>query len=209
MSLSKKIYFSPLGYCISAALNFWGLFSGPFMIYGYRNRVTKKFLRGVRISSSSIITEKSRLDIGDNVWINHYARVDASGGVTIGEGCQIGYSSMILSHSSHNAIRLNGRNYIHMDIEDRKGYIHKSVKIGAYTFVGGGSCIMPGVTVGKGCVIGVGSVVTKDVPDYAIVAGVPAKIIGSTLDTDKKYFSDETVLKNYYNPDYLKSAMKI
>ncbi len=206
MSLAKKIYFSPVGYLISVVMYLFGLLSGPFMIYGYRNRVTKKFLKGVRISSSAVITNKNGLNVGDNVWINHYVRVDASGGVTIGEGCQIGYSSMILSHSSHNAIRLNGSAYIHMDIEDRVGYIHKPVSIGAYTFVGGGSCIMPGVSVGKGCVIGVGSVVTKDIPDYAIVVGVPAKIIGSTRDTDKKYFSNETVLKNYYDLDYLRSS---
>ena len=177
MSLAKKIYFSPVGYLISVVMYLFGLLSGPFMIYGYRNRVTKKFLKGVRISSSAVITNKNGLNVGDNVWINHYVRVDASGGVTIGEGCQIGYSSMILSHSSHNAIRLNGSAYIHMDIEDRVGYIHKPVSIGAYTFVGGGSCIMPGVSVGKGCVIGVGSVVTKDIPSNVLVGGVPARII--------------------------------
>lgn len=207
MSFAKRIYFSPVGYVISAAMHLLEIFTGPFMIYGYRNRVTRKFLRGVRISSSAVITNKKDLNVGDDVWINHYVRIDASGGVTIGEGCQIGYSSMILSHSSHNAIRLNGKAYIHMDIDERAGYIHKPVSIGAYTFVGGGSCIMPGVTVGKGCVIGVGSVVTKDVPDHAIVVGAPARIIGSTRDTDKKFFSNDTVLKNYYDQEYLKSEI--
>lgn len=106
---------------------------------------------------------------------------------------------MILSHSSHMAIRLNGAEYIKMDITDRVGYIHKPVEIGEYTFIGGGSAIMPGVKVGKGCVIGVNSVVTKDVPNYAIVAGSPAKVIGSTIDTDRKYFSDPIVNKHYYD----------
>lgn len=169
------------------------------MVYGYYNKVHKKFYRGTRISSSAYITDPAKLDIGDNVWVNHNVRIDASGGVRIGDGCQIGYNSMILSHSSHMAIRLNGAEFIKMDIVDRVGYIHRPVDIGEYTFVGGGSAIMPGVRIGKGCVIGVNSVVTKDVPDYAIVAGAPAKIIGSTIDTDKKYFDNPIVKKYYYD----------
>lgn len=208
MSLKKKIYFSPLGYLISLTLNCLKFFHQPFMVYGYYNKVTKKFHRGVRISSSACISYKNKLDIEDNVWVNHYTRIDASGGVHIGEGCQIGYASAILSHSSHNAIRLNGKDYIEMDINDRLGYIHKPVSIGAYTFVGGGSTILPGVTVGKGCVIGVGAVVNKNVPDYAIVAGVPAKIIGYTTETDSKFFKDPEVQKHYYNKDLLNHILE-
>ena len=121
----------------------------------------------------------------------------------IGEGCQIGYGAMILSHSSHMAIRLNGSQYIKKDISERIGYIHKPVEIGAYTFIGGGAAVMPGVKIGKGCVVGVNSVVTKDVLDYAIVAGVPAKVIGCTLETDKKFFCNPIVLENYYDKSVL------
>lgn len=204
MSLGKKIYFSPLGYLISLAQRVISLFSQPIMVYGCYNKVQNKYFRATRISSSAVITERNKLDIGDNVWVNHYARIDASGGVKIGNGCQIGYSSMILSHSSHMAIRLNGEQYIHMDVDDRRGYIHKEVCIGEYTFIGGHACIMPGVKIGKGCVVGVGSVVTKDVPDHSIVVGSPAKVIGSTLDTDKPFFEDEIVKECYYAPNLLK-----
>ena len=208
MSLGKKIYFSPLGYLISLAQHILGAFHKPIMVYGIYNSKQKKFFRSTRISSSAIISHKSNLDIADNVWVNHYVRIDASGGVKIGEGCQIGYSSMILSHSSHMAIRLNGKQYIHMDIDQRKGYIHKPVEIGEYTFIGGGACIMPGVKIGKGCVIGVSSVVTKDVPDYSIVAGVPAKVIGSTLNTDAVYFEDAVVKENYYDQSIINNISK-
>ena len=122
------------------------------MVYGQYNSIQQKFMKGTRISSSAYITEKSKLDIGDNVWVNHNARTDASGGVKIGDGCQIGYGAMILSHSSHMAIRLNGSQYIKKDISERIGYIHKPVEIGAYTFIGGGAAVMPGVKIGKGCV---------------------------------------------------------
>lgn len=51
------------------------------------------------------------------------------------------------------------------------------VKIGNDVWIGMRSIILPGITIGNGVVIGAGAVVTKDVPDYAIVAGVPARII--------------------------------
>lgn len=199
MSLAKKIYFSLFGYFISASLHVIALFMPRIMVYGHYNRVRHVFLKGTRISSSAYITCWSKLDIGDNVWVNHNARIDASGGLTIGDGCQIGYGSMLLTHSSHLAIRLNGIQYIKMNLNERIGYIHKPVSIGEYTFIGGGAVIMPGVKIGKGCVIGVNSVVTKDVPDYSIVVGAPAKIIGNTIDSDKPYFSKPQVGENYYD----------
>lgn len=203
MSIGKRIYFSPLGYIIMLIQRIFAPFFPKMMIYGYYNSFQKKLFKGTRISSSAYITCASKLNIGDNVWVNHNVRIDASGGVKIGDGCQIGYNSMILSHSSHMAIRLNGAEYIKMDIIDRVGYIHKPVEIGEYTFVGGGAAIMPGIKIGKGCVIGVNSVVTKDIPDYTIVAGAPAKIIGSTIKTDHEYFDHPSVLKNYYDKSIL------
>ena len=174
------------------------------MVYGYRNS-DGKYLPKCRISSTALILDKKKLKIEDNVWINHYARIDTTSGVEIEEGCQIGYGACILSHSSHNAIRLLGTRYMEIPIMDRTGYIFKPVKIGKYTFVGGGSCIMPGVTVGKGCVIGVNSVVTHDIPDYSIAMGNPARVTGSTLDTDRKFLAENPELKEmYYDEEALK-----
>ena len=53
----------------------------------------------------------------------------------------------------------------------------KPILIGRDVWIGRGSCILPGVTIGEGAVIGANSVVTRDVPDFAIAAGVPAKVI--------------------------------
>lgn len=52
--------------------------------------------------------------------------------------------------------------------------------------IGSNATIMGGVTIGQGALIGAGAVVTKDVPDYAIVAGVPAKIVGDTRKQNKE-----------------------
>lgn len=189
------MYFSPCGYLIHFVLKVLAFFGKKCIVYGYRDK-DGIYLKKCRIASTVEISNKDKLVIGDNVWINHYVRIDTTGGVEIGEGCQIGYGSCILSHSSHIAIRLCGKEYMRLNLEDRPGYLFAKVKIGAYTFVGGGSYIMPGVSIGKGCVIGVNSVVTKDVPDHSIVAGSPAKIIGSTLTVDEKYIG--TAIKDTY-----------
>lgn len=202
MNLKAKVYFSPMGYFIHCGLKILAFLGKRCVVYGYQNS-DGKYLKRCRIASTAIISDKKKLKIEDNVWVNHYVRIDTTGGVEIGEGCQIGYGSCILSHSSHMAIRLMGIHYMDDSPEGRPGYVFKPVKIGKYSFIAGGCYIMPGVTIGKGCVVGVNSVVTKDVPDYAIVAGSPAKVIGSTLDTDKKFIDDERVLESYYDKDTL------
>ena len=53
----------------------------------------------------------------------------------------------------------------------------KPVTIGDDVWIGRRAMIMPGVTIGRGCIIGAGAVVTKDIPDYSIAAGVPAKVV--------------------------------
>ena len=60
---------------------------------------------------------------------------------------------------------------------EKDGRIYKRVVIKNDVWIGANSVIMPGVIIGNGAIIGAGAVVTKDVPDYAIVAGVPAKVI--------------------------------
>lgn len=52
--------------------------------------------------------------------------------------------------------------------------------VGEYSFIGANAIIMPNVRIGKHCVIGAGSVVTKSIPDYSVVVGVPAKVISDT-----------------------------
>lgn len=208
MNLKAKLYFSPFGYIIHCILLFLAAFGKKCLVYGYRNH-EGKYLKRTRIASTVWISDKKKFKIEDNVWINHYVRIDTTGGVEIGEGCQIGYGSCILSHSSHIAIRLSGIHYMEESPENRPGYIIQPVKIGKYSFIAGGCYIMPGVTIGKGCVIGVNSVVTKDIPDYSIAFGSPAKVFGSTLEVDKKYLTDDAKLKDmYYDQDALKSILE-
>ena len=55
----------------------------------------------------------------------------------------------------------------------------KDIHIGEDCWIGAGCILLPGISIGRGCVIGAGSVVTKDIPDYAVAVGSPARVIGS------------------------------
>lgn len=121
----------------------------------------------------------------------------------IREGVQLGAWVGIFTHGSESSIRLLGRQFVHIPNADRKGYTRGSVKIGAYSFIGAGSVVLPGVTIGKGCLVGSGSLVARDVPDYSIVVGMPAKTIGTTIDTDMKFFREQDFSESYFDQEAL------
>lgn len=199
----KKIYLSPIGYLISTFQNILSFFHEPFMVYGFYNRVQKKFMKHTRISSCSKIMNKNFFDVEDNVWIGHYSLLDASNGLKIGKNVQTGSHISIFSHSSHYSIRLLGD--IYLNIDDRIGYIVGKVNIGDYTFIGSGTIIFPNVSIGKGCLIKAGSVVTNSFPDYALISGNPAIQIGVTTELDEKYFKEKTVQENYFDKEIIKN----
>ena len=176
------------------------------MVYGYWDKRTGKFRKLTRISSTTVLIDKKNIQMGDNVWIGHHCVIDGSNGIKIGEGVQIGMLSGILSHSSHISIRLYGKNYINVDKHDRLGYARSSIEIGDYSFIGAGACVLPGVKIGCGCLIAAGTIVNKDLPDFSIAAGNPVKIIGSTLDMDKKYFDDPVVQQYYFDQEVIKKV---
>lgn len=97
--------------------------------------------------------------------------------ITIGENCVIAPKAVILTHDAC-LLPTTGQ------------YIFKPVKIGNNTFIGYGSVIMPGLIIGSNVIIGANTVVTKNIPDNSVVAGVPAKIIGSTSDLKNKRIKD-------------------
>nr|WP_312855115.1 DapH/DapD/GlmU-related protein [Agromyces agglutinans] len=101
--------------------------------------------------------------------------IDGSGGLRIGEGCDISSGVHIYTHSS--ALRcVSGRAYPEVD--------RRPVTIGDRVFIGANAVINMGVTIGDGAIIGAGAVVTKDVAAKTVVAGVPARVIGLVDLTD-------------------------
>ena len=158
-----------------------------------------KNLINTRISSSTFIDHKEMLFLSDNIYIGHYNFIEASHNIFIEEGVQITNSVSITTHSSHHSIRLYGKHYT--EFKDKIGYIKGEIKIGAYTFVGPYSLIMPGTVIGKGCIVAAYSQVKGNFPDYSIIVGNPAKVVGNTKDKDNDFLEKHPELRAYYYDD--------
>lgn len=168
----------------------------PRMIGGYK-RYDGIYLKNTRISNTTFIDNLENLEIEDNVFIGHYNYIEASNRITIKEGCQITNFISITSHSSHISIRLYGKRY--GSFQNHKGYEKGSVFIGKYSFIGPHSIIMPNTTIGKGSIVGAYSYVQGDFPDFSIIKGNPAKVVGDTRHLDSKYLTENPELKDFYN----------
>lgn len=105
------------------------------------------------------------ISVGKNVFINACCKFQDQGGIDIGDNVLIGHSVVIttINHFFTPADRLS----MHA----------KKVKIENDVWIGSNVTILPGVSIHKGAVVGAGSVVTRDVPAGAIVAGNPARLI--------------------------------
>lgn len=112
---------------------------------------------------------KNEMIIGENTWIGQGCFFHSAGGIVIGKTVGIGPMVKILT-SQHISDLANS------DVM-RNDLIYKNVEICDGADIGVGSIILPGVKINKGAVIGAGSVVTKNVPEYSIFAGIPAKFI--------------------------------
>jgi acetyltransferase-like isoleucine patch superfamily enzyme len=203
----ESLYRSPVGRLMSIFGRLWATIKQPYMIYGFYDLGSSEFRKYTRLSDSVVIINRNRLSLGDNVWVWHYSILDASEGLTIEEGCQIGAWVGVFTHGSQISIRLHGRSYVNIPSAERIGYTRGSVKIGAYSFIGAGAIILPNVMIGKGCIVGAGSVVNKNIPDYAIVQGSPAKIIGSTKNLDKSFLHEQSIMESYYDQELLKEIL--
>ena len=102
--------------------------------------------------------------IGNHSVVNSGCRLDTRGGIRIGDNVGISQQVIILT-ADHD-----------MSLADFGGR-NREVVIEDYAFVGTRAMILPGVTIGKGAIVAAGAIVTKDVPEYAVVAGMPAKVI--------------------------------
>ena len=173
-------------------------YTRPTMLPLKKNFQGKK-LNNTRISSSAFLDHPETLYLSDHIYISHYSVIEASNNLTIEEGVQIANFVSITTHSSHHSIRLYGKHY--SEFPDKIGYVKGEIKIGAYTFVGPYSLIMPGTIIGKGCIVAAYSQVKGNFPDYSIIAGNPAKVVGNTKDKDNDFLEKYPQLRTYYYDD--------
>ena len=102
-----------------------------------------------------------KIEVGDNVCWNHCCYIDSKGGGKFGDYSMMTEYSRIFTHGHAE------------DDHERRSYA--PVCIGDYAKVYTNCTVLPGVTIGKGAIVATGSVVTKSVEDFTLVAGIPAK----------------------------------
>jgi len=158
MNINKVIVFGGYGLQTITGNIYQLLVKRNFKKYGDNNQIIGiPFISGIE-----------KIEIGSHTTIESNAFIRAEGGLTIGSHCSIAANLSIYTYN-HN---FTGEMlpYDHTNI-------YRKVVIGDNVWIGRNVSILPGVTIGEGAIIGLGSVVTKDIPDLAIVAGNPAKIV--------------------------------
>lgn len=149
-------------------------FANHVVAYFPSHAVRKGFYRrvmGITIGPGTFVfmglwlDGRHNLTLGKNSAINQNCRLDNRGGIFIGDNVSISAEVCILTadHAPQST-----------DFAGRD----KPVRIENFVFIGTRAMVLPGVTIGEGAVIAAGAVVTRDVAPYAIVGGVPAKVIG-------------------------------
>lgn len=120
----------------------------------------------------------THIEVGKNFFANYNCTIIDVAKVTIGDNCQMAPNVAIYTagHPLHPVSRNSMYEY---GIE---------VTIGDNVWIGGNTVIMPGVHIGSNTVIGAGSVVTKDIPDWVVAAGNPCRVLKSITEADQKYY---------------------
>lgn len=133
------------------------------------------------IIQGTIISDRDGavISIGENTFIGSSNIISAER-IEIGDDVLIAWGCWIVDHNSHAISwekRCNDVKDWYVGKKNWDNVIRKPVKINNKAWIGFNSIILKGITIGEGAIVGAGSVVTKDVPPYTIVAGNPAKII--------------------------------
>ena len=129
-----------------------------------------KIGEGSRVMSPLTAVRPNEVTIGNNVVVMNGCLMMSAGTITIDDDVRIAANTQLISNNH--------------DPYNRDVITCKPVHICKGAWVGAGSTILPGVTVGKYAIVGASSVVTKDVPDYAVAVGNPARVI-KYLDKEK------------------------
>lgn len=125
----------------------------------------------------------SHIEVGKNFFANYNCTIIDVAKVTIGDNCQMAPNVSIYTagHPLHPVSRNSLYEY------------GISVTIGDNVWIGGNTVILPGVHIGSNTVIGAGSVVTKDIPDWAVAVGNPCRVVRKITEEDKKYYYKDRV----------------
>ena len=147
-----------------------------------RNNLIKKILgktgENIDIQAPFHCDYGYNIEVGENFFANYNLVILDVGKVKIGNNAQLAPNVSI--YTAGHPIHPDSRN---------SGYEYGiDITIGDNVWIGGNTCIMPGVKIGKNVVIGAGSVVTKDIPDGVIAFGNPCKVVRNITENDRNYY---------------------
>lgn len=120
----------------------------------------------------------THIEVGKNFFANYNCTILDVAKVIIGDNCQM----------APNVAIYTAGHPVHPDTRNTAYEYGIEVTIGDNVWIGGNTVICPGVHIGSNTVIGAGSVVTKDIPDWVIAAGNPCRVIRKITDADRKYY---------------------
>ena len=123
----------------------------------------------IYVLPNSIMCYPYRISMGYNVFINRNVYITARERITIGDNVLIG-PGVVINSGMH---KYNDKDKLIRD----QGHILKPIIIGDDVWIGANTVIMPGVSIGKGSIIGAGAIVKDSIPPYSVAVGVPAKVI--------------------------------
>lgn len=146
---------------------------GLLLRYILFSTLVKRCGVNVSIKEGTFLLNLDQIECGSNISIHEMCYIDGYGGIVIGDNVSISHSCSLISfdHTWDDETSPIKYNY------SKK----KKIIVGNDVWIGCGSRILGGVTIGNRCVVGAGAVVTKDIESKTIVGGVPAKII-KTID---------------------------
>lgn len=189
--LRSKLYPRLIGACGRGAV--FG--ANVLLRHPYKIRVGSGFVADDGVVLDAKGASNNGIDIGEGVFVGRNTIIYCqNGNISIGDGCNIGSNSQIFSSgdvvlgkdvliAAYVYLVGGGHEYDGEDVPViEQGRVSKGIRIGDGVWIGAGVKILDGVTVGRDAVLAAGSVITKDVPDRAIVGGVPAKLIKSRGD---------------------------
>lgn len=153
--------------------NLYNIFPPVGKYLSWRGKMISRYLascgKNLKVASRVNIYDPSKLTIGDNVYIGYNTYI-GGGNVELDDEVIIGPFVCIVAgnHTQKEGSYRFGK------------YEYGKIKIGRGTWLGAHTTITANVTIGQGCVVAANAVVTKDVPDFTMVGGVPAKFIKHT-----------------------------